>query len=148
MKKIVLFLLMMLPVAVMGQETDFKPSILYDVVFERNIDMLNLEGECYDNVRVKFDVGDVLQETVKVTMWDKHGKRIYRHTFKKMDCIRVSKDYDDNIIIVGKPSMFFLIIKKCVDGPKFCVVREREGITKEVGEYLLEYFKTKKSDDE
>ena len=139
MKKIVLFILMMLPVAVMGQ-------ILYDVSFERRIDMLNLEGESHDSVLVKFDVGDVFQKTVKVTMWDKHGKRIYRHTFKKMNCVRDSKDFDDNVIIVGKPSIFFLVIKKCDDGPKFCVVREREGITKDIAEYLLEYyFKLRKS---
>ena len=108
--------------------------------------MLNLEGESHDSVLVKFDVGDVFQKTVKVTMWDKHGKRIYRHTFKKMNCVRDSKDFDDNVIIVGKPSIFFLVIKKCDDGPKFCVVREREGITKDIAEYLLEYyFKLRKS---
>ena len=124
----------MLPVSVFGQ-------ILYDVTFERRIDMLNLEGESYDSVRVKFDVGDVLQNTVKVTMWNKHGKRIYRHTFKKMDCFRSSKDFDDNVIAVGKPPMVFLVIKKCDDGPKFCVVREREGITKDIAEYLVEYYR-------
>lgn len=140
MKKIVFFILLMLPVTVMGQ------SILYDVTFERRIDMLNLEGKSYDSVRVKFDVGDVLQETVKVTMWNKKGKRIYRHTFKKMNCVRDSKDFDDNVIIVGKPSIYFLVIKKCDDGPKFCVVREREGITKDIAEYLVEYYR--KSDND
>lgn len=143
MKKIVLFILLMLPVAVFAQVTE-STSVLYDVAFERRIDFLNLEGESYDSVLVKFNVGDVFEETVKVDIWDKHGVQIYDHTFRKMDCFRATKDFDDNVIIVGKPSMFFLMIKKCDDGPKLCVVREQEGITKSPEVYLLEYFKKQK----
>ncbi len=115
-------------------------SVLNDVVFERRIDFLNLEGESYDSVLVKFNVGDVFEETVKVDIWDKHGVQIYNHTFMKMDCVRSTKDFDDNVIIVGKPSMYFLVIKKCSDGPKLCVIREREGILKSLDEYLWEYL--------
>ena len=140
MKKIVLCLLMMLPMAVYAQETGSNTSVLYDIEFERRIDMLNLEGESYDSVLVKFNVGDVFEESVKVDIWDKRGAHIYGHTFKKMNCVRTTKDYDENVIIVGKPSMFFLMIKKCDDGPKLCVIREREGITKSPAEYLLEYY--------
>lgn len=123
-------------------------SVLHDVVFERRIDFLNLEGESYDSVLVKFNVGDVFEETVKVDIWDKHGVQIYNHTFRKMDCVRSTKDFDDNVIIVGKPSIFFLMIKKCDDGPKLCVIREREGITKSPDEYLWEYFKKQKRSPE
>ena len=107
--------------------------------------MLNLEGESYDSVLVKFDVGDVLEDYVKVTIWNKKGKRIYRHTFRKMNCVReTGEDYDDNLIIVGTPQIWFLMIKKCDDGPKLCVVREREGITKSAAEYLFEYYRNQK----
>lgn len=123
-------------------------SVLHDVVFERRIDFLNLEGESYDSVLVKFNVGDVFEETVKVDIWDKHGVQIYNHTFRKMDCVRSTKDFDDNVIIVSKPSIFFLMIKKCDDGPKLCVIREREGITKSPDEYLWEYFKKQKRSPE
>lgn len=148
MKKIVLFILMMLPVAVMGQDDISNLTLLYDVTFERKIDMLNLEGECYDSVRIKFDIAALQQETVKVDIWDKHEKKIYQHTFRKMNCVRATKEFDDNLIIVGKPSMHFLTIKKCDDGPKFCVVREREGLTKSLREYLWEYFKKQKQPTE
>ncbi len=122
-----------------AQDIGSETSVLYDVAFERKIDMLNLEGECYDSVLVRFDVGGVIDESVKVDIWDKHGIQIYRHTFRKMNCVRTTKDFDDNVIVVGKPSMFFLMIKKCDDGPKLCVIREREGITKSPLEYLFEY---------
>ncbi len=122
---------------------------IYDVSFERKIDMLNLEGESYDSVLVKFDVGDMLEDYVKVTIWNKKGKRIYRHTFRKVNCVmEKGEDYDDNLIIVGTPQIWFLMIKKCVDGPKLCVVREREGITKSPAEYLWEYFKKQKRSPE
>ena len=143
MEFLLLFLLM-LPVAVFAQVTE-STSVLYDVAFERRIDFLNLEGESYDSVLVKFDVGDVLEDYVKVTIWNKKGKRIYRHTFRKMNCVReTGEDYDDNLIIVGTPQIWFLMIKKCDDGPKLCVVREREGITKSAAEYLFEYYRNQK----
>ncbi len=139
MKKIVCIMVMLLSVMM-----TFAGGILYDVSFERRIDMLNLEGESYDSVLVKFDVGSVSDKSVKVTIWNKKGKRIYRHTFRKMNCAReTGEDDDDNLIVVGKPSMFFLMIKKCDDGPKLCVVREREGLTKSNFEYLLEYFRNR-----
>jgi TonB family protein len=147
MKKVLLFLLQMLPVAVFAQVTE-STSVLHDVAFERRIDMLNLEGESYDSVLVKFNVGDVFEETVKVDVWDKRGTHIYGHTFRKMNCFRATKDFDDNVIIVGKPSMFFLMIKKCDDGPKLCVIREREGITKSPEEYIFEYFRKLKQSPE
>lgn len=141
MKKLVCIMALLLSVIIIfAQETNSKLSILYDVTFERRIDMLNLEGESYDSVLVKFDVGGVLDEFVKVDICDKKGKRIYRHTFRKVDCVRETKGLDDNLIIVGKPGMFFLIIVKCDDGPKLCVIREREGITKNSVEYLWEYY--------
>lgn len=140
MKKIVCIMVMLLSVMM-----TFAGGILHDVSFERRIDMLNLEGESYDSVLVKFDVGDVLEDYVKVTIWNKKGKRIYRHTFRKMNCVReTGEDYDDNLIIVGTPQIWFLMIKKCDDGPKLCVVREREGITKSAAEYLFEYYRNQK----
>ena len=69
MKKIVCIMVMLLSVMM-----TFAGGILYDVSFERRIDMLNLEGESYDSVLVKFDVGDVLEDYVKVTIWNKKGK--------------------------------------------------------------------------
>ena len=141
MKKIVCIMALMLSVIMtFAQDIGSETSVLYDVTFERKIDMLNLEGECYDSVLVRFDVGSVLDESVKVDIWDKHGKQLYRHTFRKMNCVRTTKDFDDNVIVVGKPSMFFLMIKKCNDGPKLCVIREREGLTKSIVEYLWEYL--------
>ena len=148
MKKIVCIMVMLLSMIMTFAQGTESTSVLHDVVFERKIDMLNLEGECYDSVLVKFNVGDVFEETVKVDIWDKHGVQIYNHTFRKMDCVRSTKDFDDNVIIVGKPSIFFLIIKKCDDGPKLCVIREREGITKSPDEYLWEYFKKQKRSPE
>ena len=140
MKKIVCIMVLMLSVIMtFAQDIGSETSVLYDVTFERKIDMLNLEGECYDSVLVRFDVGSVFDESVKVDIWDKHGTQLYRHTFRKMNCVRTTKDFDDNVIVVGKPSMFFLMIKKCDDGPKLCVIREREGITKSPLEYLFEY---------
>lgn len=139
MKKIVCIMALLLSVIMTFAQGTESTSVLHDVVFERKIDMLNLEGECYDSVLVRFDVGSVLDESVKVDIWDKHGTQIYRHTFRKMNCVRTTKDFDDNVIVVGKPSMFFLMIKKCDDGPKLCVIREREGITKSPLEYLFEY---------
>lgn len=140
MKKIVCIMVMLLSVMM-----TFAGGILYDVSFERRIDMLNLEGESHDSVLVRFDVGGVLDESVKVTIWNKKGKRIYRHTFRKMNCVReTGEDYDDNLIIVGTPQIWFLMIKKCDDGPKLCVVREREGITKSAAEYLFEYYRNQK----
>lgn len=140
MKKIVCIMVLMLSVIMtFAQDIGSETSVLYDVTFERRIDYLNLEGECYDSVLVRFDVGGVIDESVKVDIWDKHGTQLYRHTFRKMNCVRTTKDFDDNVIVVGKPSMFFLMIKKCDDGPKLCVIREREGITKSPLEYLFEY---------
>ena len=140
MKKIVCIMALLLSVIMtFAQDIGSETSVLYDVTFERKIDMLNLEGECYDSVLVRFDVGGVFDESVKVDIWDKHEKKIYQHTFRKMNCVRTTKDFDDNVIVVGKPSMFFLMIKKCDDGPKLCVIREREGITKSPLEYLFEY---------
>ena len=128
-----------------AQRTE-STSVLYDVEFIRKIDFLDLDGETYDSVLVKFKVGAPSEQTVKVDIWNKHGALIYNHTFKKMNCIRCTRDFDDNVIVVGKPSMFFLFIKKCDDGPLFCVIREWEGINKTPDEYLLEYFmKPKKS---
>ena len=140
MKKIVCTAVMLLSmIATFAQGTGSDTSVLHDVVFERRIDMLDLEGEVYDSVLVKFNVGDILEESVKVDIWDKQGGHIYGHTFSKMDCVRTTKDFDDDVIVVGKPSMFFLMIKKCDDGPKLCVIREREGITKSPFEYLFLY---------
>lgn len=148
MKKIVCIIVMLLSMIMTFAQGTESTSVLHDVVFERRIDFLNLEGESYDSVLVKFNVGDVFEETVKVDIWDKHGVQIYNHTFRKMDCVRSTKDFDDNVIIVGKPSIFFLMIKKCDDGPKLCVIREREGITKSPDEYLWEYFKKQKRSPE
>ena len=148
MKKIVCITVMLLSMIMTFAQGTESTSVLHDVVFERRINFLNLEGESYDSVLVKFNVGDVFEETVKVDIWDKHGVQIYNHTFRKMDCVRSTKDFDDNVIIVGKPSIFFLMIKKCDDGPKLCVIREREGITKSPDEYLLEYFKKQKRSPE
>lgn len=148
MKKIVLFILLTLPMVVYAQVIGSDTSVLYDVEFERKIEMLNLEGESYDSVLVKFNVGNSFEETVKVDIWDKRGTHIYGHTFRKMDCVRTTKDFDDNVIVVGKLSMFFLMIKKCDDGPKLCVIREREGIMKSPDEYLWEYFKKQKRSPE
>lgn len=148
MKKIVCITVMLLSMIMTFAQGTESTSVLHDVVFERRIDFLNLEGESYDSVLVKFNVGDVFEETVKVDIWDKHGVQIYNHTFRKMDCVRSTKDFDDNVIIVGKPSIFFLMIKKCDDGPKLCVIREREGITKSPDEYLWEYFKKQKQSPE
>jgi TonB family protein len=148
MKKIVCIMVMLLSVMMTFAQGTESTSVLHDVVFERRIDFLNLEGESYDSVLVKFNVGDVFEETVKVDIWDKHGVQIYNHTFRKMDCVRSTKDFDDNVIIVGKPSIFFLMIKKCDDGPKLCVIREREGITKSPDEYLWEYLKKQKRSPE
>ena len=148
MKKIVCIIVMLLSMIMTFAQGTESTSVLHDVVFERRIDFLNLEGESYDSVLVKFNVGDVFEETVKVDIWDKHGVQIYNHTFRKMDCVRSTKDFDDNVIIVSKPSIFFLMIKKCDDGPKLCVIREREGITKSPDEYLWEYFKKQKRSPE
>ena len=148
MKKIVCIMVMLLSMIMTFAQGTESTSVLHDVVFERKIDMLNLEGESYDSVLVKFNIGDVCEETVKVDIWDKHGVQIYAHTFRKMNCVRTTKDFDDNVIVVGKPSMFFLMIKKCNDGPKLCVIREREGITKSPDEYFLEYFKKQKRSSE
>ena len=139
MRKIICITVMLLSAIMTFAQGIESTSVLHDVVFERKIDMLNIEGECYDSVLVRFDVGSVFDESVKVDIWDKHGTQLYRHTFRKMNCVRTTKDFDDNVIVVGKPSMFFLMIKKCDDGPKLCVIREREGITKSPLEYLFEY---------
>ena len=122
-------------------KADGNLTVLYDINFEQRIDMLDLEGVNYDSVRVKFNVGDIYKKSVKVTIYDKRGHRIYRHTFKKMDCVQETKSFDDILIVVGRPSMFFLVIKKCDDGPKFCVVREREGLQKDLDFYLMKYFR-------
>lgn len=140
--------MLFLAIATFAQGTGSDSSVLYDVEFERKIDMLNLEGESYDSVLVKFNVSGEFEESVKVDIWDKHDVHIYNHTFRKMNCVRTTKDFDDNVIVVGKPSMFFLMIKKCDDGPKLCIVREREGITKSPEEYLWEYFKKQKRSPE
>lgn len=141
MKKLVCSMALLLSVIMaFAQGKEYNTSVLYDVAFERKIEYLNLEGVSYDSVLVRFDVGSVLDKSVKVDIWDKHGTQLYRHTFRKMNCVRTTKDFDDNLIIVGKPSMFFLMIKKCDDGPKLCVVREREGLTKSAVEYLIEYY--------
>ena len=148
MKKIVCITAMLLSVVmIFAQGTGPKISILHDVEFERRIDFLDLEGESYDSVLVKFNVGSVLDGVVKVDIWDKQGVQIYNHTFKKMDCVRSTIDFDDNVIDVGKPSMYFLIIVKFADG-KLCVIREREGITKSPEEYLREYFEKQKLSQE
>lgn len=140
MKKIVCIMVMLLSVMM-----TFAGGILHDVSFERRIDILNLEGESHDSVLVRFDVGGVMEDYVKVIIWNKKGKRIYRHTFRKVSCVReTGEDYDDNFIIVGTPQIWFLMIKKCDDGPKLCIVREREGITKSPEYYLLEYHLNKK----
>ena len=125
MKKIVCIMVMLLSVMM-----TFAGGILYDVSFERRIDMLNLEGESYDSVLVKFDVGDVLEDYVKVTIWNKKGKRIYRHTFRKMNCVReTGEDYDDNLIIVGTPQIWFLITPK--------LLRNRETILERVLNFMV-----------
>lgn len=139
MKKIVLLILLALPMTVYAQGTGSDTSVLYDIEFERRIDMLNFEGESYDSVLIKFNVGNLFEETVKVDIWNKRGTHIYGHTFRKMNCVRFTEGFDEKVIIVGKPSMFFLMIKKCADGPKLCVIREREGILKSFVEYLWEY---------
>ena len=67
LKKIVCIMVLMLSVIMtFAQDIGSETSVLYDVTFERKIDMLNLEGECYDSVLVRFDVGSVLDESVKV----------------------------------------------------------------------------------
>lgn len=72
MKKIVLFIWLMLPVAVSGQQTHMPD---YSVTIEREMDVLKIEEDLNYNVIVRLESAKRYDSGVKVTIYKQSGKK-------------------------------------------------------------------------
>lgn len=129
MKKIILLMLLMLPMAVVAQsEEPEKSSPSRDTEIVRRCSLLDIEGKYYDNVTVTMkstspDYFITDKYKVKVTVQDKNGKKIYKKTFK--NCYLYI--FSNGQVQVGKPKFNQIVISRA--GERwFGEIKEKEGV--------------------
>ncbi len=133
MKKIILLMLLMLPMAVVAQsEEPEKSSPSWDTEIVRRCTAMNIEGERFDNVVITLKSYDKNSEPflgikggprVKVTVKDNNGKKVYKKTFK--NCYLYI--FSDGEVQVGKPKFNQIIIDK-IGRSWYGEIKEKEGI--------------------
>lgn len=133
MKKIILLMLLMLPMAVVAQsEEPEKSSPSRDTEIVRRCSLMDIEGEYYDNVVVTLKSYYKESESllgikggyrVKVIVKDGNGKKIYKKTFK--NCYLYI--FSNGQVQVGKPKFNQIVISRA--GERwFGEIKEKEGV--------------------
>lgn len=106
-----------------------KTSPIADVVIERNVTVLDLEGKTYENVTVRFksvspsnSIWGIYRVSVKIknsegeTIWKKAFNNAYLYVFS------------DGQVQVGKPNFNMIVIFENDDGSYSGTIREKEGV--------------------
>ena len=106
-----------------------KTTPIVDVVIERNVTVLDLEGKTYENVTVRFksvspsnSIWGIYRVSVKIknsegeTIWKKAFNNAYLYVFS------------GGQVQVGKPNFNMIVIFENNDGSYSGMIREKEGV--------------------
>lgn len=102
MKKIVLFILMMLPVAAFGQDS-YSPD--YGITVERKMDILKIEEDINYIVILRLESAKRYKSGVKVTVYKQNGKKrkkIYKKYFPNSYLYLTHDDSNSIALAQGK----------------------------------------------
>ena len=134
MKKIILLMLLMLPMAVVVQSEEPEKSFpSRDTEIVRRCSLIDIEGEYYHDVVVTLKSYYKESESllgikggyrVKVIVKDGNGKKIYKKTFKNSNLYIFRGGH----VQVGKPKFHQMIIEQWESDYWFGKIREKEGI--------------------
>jgi hypothetical protein len=126
LKIFLIFLIFNFTTSLFSQETA-KP--LTDTEIMRNVSIMDIEGEKYENVKVTlksispdYYFSDIYK--VKITIVDMEGKEVWKKTLKNVYLYVFS----DGQIQVGKPNFNKIHIQKNDSGSFNGKIREKEGV--------------------
>ena len=130
MKKVLLFVLMLVTSLTMVAQEPETASPLTDTEVVRRVALLDVEGKCYYDVVMSFKstTPDFLitdNYKVKVTVKNNEGKTVWKKTLKNVFLYVFSGGQ----IQVGKQNFVMILVQKSKEtGDNIGVVREKEGV--------------------